>query len=269
MKLDLVQVPYDSGHRAARMGAGPLRLVEAGLPGALRDAGHEVRLEAVELEGVFTTEIASAFELARAVAGPVAEAERHGRLPLVLAGNCISAVGTVAALGRPAIYWFDAHADLNTPESTKSGFLDGMALSILLGRCWRGLAGQVGLEPVPEDAVCLIGARDVDAAEEEFLAGSAVRRLNAAALPGALPAVSGARAYVHIDLDCLDPSVGRANAYAADGGLTLERLLDMIDAIAARAPIAAAALTAYDPAVDPGGAVTEAAIRIAERLASG
>ena len=269
MKVDLVQVPWDSGHRGARMGAGPLRLVEAGLPDVLAEAGHDVRLEAVELEGGFSAEIASAFELARGVAERVREAERQARLPLVLAGNCISAVGTVAGLGRPALYWFDAHADLHTPESTASGFLDGMALSILLGRCWRGLAGRAGLEPVTEDAVCIIGARDVDAAEEEFLAASEVRRLDAAALPGALPAVRGARAYVHIDLDCLDPGVGRANDYAADGGLTLERLLDMIDAIAARAPIAAAALTAYDPAVDSDGAVAEAALRIAERLASG
>jgi arginase len=72
--------------------------------------------------------------------------------------------------------------------------------------------------------------------------------------------------YVHIDLDVLDPSVGRANRYAAPDGLVPAELTAAIDAIAKRFEIAAAAFTAYEPAGDPEGAVPRAARAVYERL---
>ena len=194
---------------------------------------------------------------------------QQGRFPLILAGNCISAVGTVAAFRRPEVYWFDAHGDLNTPESTRSGYLDGMALSILMGRCWRGLSAQIGLQPVPEEQIWLLGARDLDPAEEEFLAKSAVRRISAEVALSALPEVEhGNGAYLHIDLDVMDSSVGTANRYAAPGGFSLEGLVTVVERIAERTPIGAAALTAYDPEADGSGSVLRAALQIAERVAA-
>ena len=184
MKVDVLQVPYDSGHRGSRMGAGPLRIVEAGFLDSLASAGHEVELVPVELESSFPTEVASAFQLACSIRERVSSARSRGRLPIVLGGNCMVSLGAVSALGQPHVYWFDAHADLNTPETTRSGFVDGMALSVLLGRCWGALADELGLEPIPEESVTLIGARDLDPGEEAFLASSAVRRVG----PGPDPA---------------------------------------------------------------------------------
>ncbi len=83
MPVHLIQVPYDSGHRAKRMGRGPLHLVEHG---ALTAVGTS--LIPVEIASAFPTEIGTAFELHRAVAGAVADATRSGALPVVLSGNC-------------------------------------------------------------------------------------------------------------------------------------------------------------------------------------
>ena len=93
MAIHLLQVPYDSGHRAQRMGRGPLHLVEWG---AARDRlrrvePDDVRFVSVEMEAAFPTEVGTAFELHCGVSGAVAEAMRDGALPLVLAGNCNSA----------------------------------------------------------------------------------------------------------------------------------------------------------------------------------
>lgn len=74
--------------------------------------------------------------------------------------------------------------------------------------------------------------------------------------------------YLHVDLDVLDTSVGRANPYAATGGPGLDRVLAAIDATFARFEVAAAALTAYDPLVDDSGTIAGAARTIAHRIAT-
>jgi arginase len=198
----------------------------------------------------------------------------------VLSGNCNSAVGTVSGLVAggappPAVCWFDAHGDFNTPETTTSGFFDGMALAMLSGRCWPLLAASVpGFRAVPASHVVLVGARDVEPAEEALLAAAAIPRVmpaDLARLPtvlGAMPAAVS-EAYLHVDLDVLDPSVGRANAFAVGGGLTLEALHGAIARIRQRFRIGAMALSAYDPAGDPDRRVAHAAVDLAVRLVEG
>jgi len=267
MKIDVLQVPYDSGRRDFRMGGGPMRLVEGGLLSHL--SGHAPEVIPVQLDPGFKAEISSAFDLAKAIRFRVSESLQRCHFPLILSGNCIAALGTVAALVNPDVYWFDAHGDLNTPESTKSGYLDGMALAILLGRCWRSLSTDLGLQPVPEQKVWLLGARDLDPAEKDFLLTSRLRWIRSDQEMGSLPMKNRPDgAYLHIDLDVLDPSVGTANSYASAGGFSLEGLKSAIERIGENTVIRAAALTAYDPAADPSGLVVEAAIEIAEYIAS-
>jgi arginase len=75
-------------------------------------------------------EIGTAFERMRRVAVAVRTVRAGGQFPGLLSGNCNSAVGTHSALtpARRAIFWFDAHGDCNTPDTTTTGFLDGMDL---------------------------------------------------------------------------------------------------------------------------------------------
>ena len=128
------------------MGAGPERLMESGLIERLEQAGHEVVPCSVCLPSqTFMPEVQAAFELDRRLATCVAEAVAAGALPVILSGNCITSVGTVAGIGEPdlGVVWLDAHGDFNTPETTLGGFLDGMALATLTGRCWTSLAATV------------------------------------------------------------------------------------------------------------------------------
>lgn len=184
-----------------------------------------------------------------------------------------------SGMARPFVHWFDAHADLHTPDSTESGFLDGMALSVVLGRCWPQPRAREGLRSVPEDRVWLIGARDVDPKEAAFLACSSIRRLGggdgdalageAAAAESIAPGEAQTRpeAYVHVDLDVLDPSVCFANAYAAPDGMDEAGLTTILNLIASRMQIRAAALAAYDPGFDEDGRAQTAALRIAAQIA--
>lgn len=280
MLVDLITVSYDSGHRGVRMGGGPERLLDAGLADGLERDGHQVRVTDVVSAVDPPTEVAVAFDLARSLAATVRAAREDGGFPLVLAGNCFSAVGTVAGLGpeSTAVLWLDAHADLNTPDTTTSGFLDGMAASTLTGRCWRQLAAGVpGFAPIPDVRFALVGARDFDPAEVTLVATARIGHVSADAfrrhgadaalapiLAGARPGIDGY--YLHIDLDVLDPGVGRANRFAAPDGLAVEDVVDTARA-AGRIGVAGAALTAFDPDLDDQGRIADAATRIARALA--
>jgi arginase len=269
MRVELLSVPYDSGIRGVRMGAGPDALLASGLPDRLIALGHDVKRTVIELpDGLFLGEVQAAFELNRRLAIAVAAAVARDAFPIVLSGNCITSIATVSGLGGSAhgVVWFDAHADFNTPETTPSGFLDGMALAILTGRCWQPLAKTItGFTPVADDRVMLVGARHLDDDESFLLAETGVIRLTAesmrngfrdeiARLGGDAPEL-----YVHVDLDVLDPSEGRANSFAVPGGLSRGELLEAIAEIARASRVRALALTAYEPACDADGRIRDAA----------
>ncbi|HEY3257649.1 MAG TPA: arginase family protein [Gemmatimonadaceae bacterium] len=276
MRVELLSVPYDSGMRGARMGAGPGALLASGLVDRLTARGCDVVHAAIELpEGSFLPEGQAAFELNRRLAGAVSAATAFGAFPMVLSGNCITSIGTVGGLGEPELgaIWFDAHGDFNTPETTRSGFLDGMSLGILTGRCWQSVAGTVpGFAPLSDDRVILVGARSLDRAEETSLSESRITRVTAeSARDGLRDELSGLRKrardlYLHIDLDVLDPSEGSANSYATANGLSVAELQGVIQDIAGMFRVRAVALTAYDPAHDENGKACESAMSVLQTV---
>jgi arginase len=281
MPVDLIQVPYDSGQRGVRMGRGPLHFVEQGAAERLRAGGRDVREVVVEARPDFRAEVGTAFELARSTALAVRAARGRGSFPLVLAGNCMVSLGVLAGLrtGDLGVVWLDAHGDLNTPETTSSGMLDGMALAVDVGRCWRTVSATVdGFAPVPEERVLLVGARALDEGEEHLLDASrimlagvdAVRAQGASgALAGRLEALAArvSRVYLHLDLDVHDPAEGRANGFAVPGGLTAAEVRQTVRAVAGHVPIAAASVTAYDPDLDADGRMLETGLELMDLVA--
>lgn len=277
MEVDLLLVPYDTALRGWRMGAGPGHLVGAGLIPRLNALGYSVESSVVtpERDGV-PAEIGTAFELMRVLAQRVRAVVTAGRFPLVLSGNCNTAPGTLAGLTplSRAVFWFDAHADCNTPETTTSGFLDGTALATAMGWCWRQMTSAIpGFQPVQDRAVLLLGTRDLDPLEAGLLSGSAVRVLS----PGFLRGPRLGReleslrsevdiGYVHCDLDVLDPTEGQANPFPVSDGLTVTEVECAVRAIGRVVPVKAAAVTAYAPEYDSGGRVSRAAFRIIEAM---
>jgi arginase len=158
--------------------------------------------------------------LYEAVAAAVAEAVRAGERPTVVSGDCTTSIGTVAGLQRagvdPAIVWLDAHGDVQTLETTTSGYLGGIPLRVLVGYRPELIASTLGLRPVAEERVVLVGARDLDPPELTYLAAAAIRRcevdeLSAERLPdGPL--------YLHLDADVVDPGELPGLRFPAVGG---------------------------------------------------
>jgi arginase len=142
------------------------------------------------------------------VADRIAQADR----PVVLAGDCLTAVGILAGVqrrrGNVSIIWLDAHGDFNTPEISLSGYLAGMSLAAATGRLPQLLGEPLGLRAVPDEHCLLIGARDLDPAEADALAVSGVTRVapDPDALRAALQKQSPAEVYLHLDVDIVDGS---------------------------------------------------------------
>jgi arginase len=280
MDVEIITVPYDTARREWRSGAGPEHLLRSGLAAHLESRGHSVSgVRMIEADpDQPAAEIATGFELMRKVAVAVRAARERGRFPLVLSGNCNASVGALSGLtpSRRALFWFDAHGDLNTPDTTASGFLDGTGLATALGLCWHRLAAGIpGFQQVEPRATFLLGARDLDPPESALLARERMTAVSADRMSAELPELldraplAGAVAYVHLDLDAFDPvRVGRANTLPAPDGLSVEQLTDAIAAIRARIPLAAAALASYAPEFDSQGGVCRAAFTAIDAMLS-
>ena len=163
--------------------------------------------------------------------------------PVVLGGCCCAHVGAVEGLatryGRLAVVWFDAHGDLNTPETSPSGNPWGMPLRMLLD------SGTVA----PSDTV-LVGARNLDPPEKEFIAATGLR-MGSEDVDAALEGVDAV--YVALDCDVLDPDEEITTHLPEPGGLTIAETAALLDRIAASRPVAGIGLTglAADPANTP------------------
>jgi arginase len=168
-KIKLVAFPYDSGRYEERMGRGPTHLLDNGIVDGLRDHKHEVEIDHVFLPEGFYSEGQALVQLQRRAVPIVREGLEQNQRVLLLSGNCgPAALSAVSALGprTTGVVWFDAHGDFNTPETSASGFLDGMALSILTGRCWPALAASFeDFEPVPEENIVFVGGHGFDSSE--------------------------------------------------------------------------------------------------------
>lgn len=263
------------------MGRGPEHLLDNGVIETLRARYRQVHATVVESEDDFPAEVATGFELSGLVSDEVREAAQTREFSLVLSGNCAISVGTIAGLGAGdlRVVWFDAHADFNTPETTTSGFSDGMGAAIAVGHCWGAMAAGIpGFAPLPEANLLFVGTRDADAAERRRLDESeatviGARPLRESGVQGALgPALDALRdrverVYVHLDLDVLDPEVvGPANGYAVAGGLSREEVEEALALIGERFCVEAAGIASYDPSLDRDAGVFKAALALVGAL---
>jgi arginase len=153
--------------------------------------------------------------------------------PLVLGGCCCSHVGAVEGLSarydRLAVVWFDAHGDLNTPATSPSGNEWGMPLRMLIDS-----------ETVAAADVALVGARDLDPPEEDFIADAGIHTGEA----GIAAALEGADAvYVALDVDVLEPNGEVVPFMPTPSGPSTAEVSAILERVAATRPPAGAGLS--------------------------
>lgn len=248
-RVSIIGVPLSFGAGTAGVDLGPAAMRVARLNQRLALLGYEVRdLGDMRLErpqtiaspddkAKYLREISMACE---ELAAEVGRVMRAGEFPIILGGDHSIAAGSIA--GASAFYheqqqpigliWFDAHADMNTPETTFSGNIHGMPLAALLGYGAPELTHVAGYSPKLDPRYCAhIGARDLDPAERELIRKLGLRfftmrelderGMNACiteAIEIAKKAPGGY--FVTLDIDALDPGDAPGSGTVVRGGLT-------------------------------------------------
>ena len=177
-------------------------------------------------------ELAVAMPTLRKMADRVDEVFGQGLLPVTASSRCAVALATLPVVARyrpdAVVVWFDAHADLNTPDNTSTGYLGGLAFSGPLGLWDSGLGAGLATR----NAV-LVGARDIDAPEQELIdAGTvALVKVGPSMADDLREVVAGRPVYVHIDCDVLDAGTVPTD-YLVPNGMTLDDLYATAQALA-------------------------------------
>ena len=243
-EIAVIGATLDLGQGRRGVDMGPSAIRYAGLEERLVGLGYVVRdegnvetavAEATALRDErarFLPEIHDTCEL---IAARVAEATTRGALPLVLGGDHSVALGTLGGMasvhGPGGVLWIDAHSDINTPETSPSGNVHGMALAAALGLAGSGFESDAWpLPAVDRKRVALVGTRLLDDGERRLLREAGVRVFTMSevdrigierAIRESLDRISGG-GFVHVsfDMDVLDPDVAPGVGTPVRGGLT-------------------------------------------------
>jgi arginase len=291
-RVRILGVPLDLGAGRRGVDMGPSALRVACLGAAVSQLGYEVH-DGGDVRVHIPEEQAPGDErlkykepirdTAEEVAHRVERALREGFLPLVLGGDHSVAIGSVAGTARYlkargesfGLLWFDAHADMNVPESTPSGNVHGMGLALAVGLGDPELAGVGGVTPkVAAANTVLVGVRAIDPLEREVIRRAGIRvftmrdidergmrAVMADALAAALDGTRGV--HVSFDMDSMDPRHAPGTGTAVSGGLTYREAHLAMEMVADTGQLLALDLAEINPVLDERNVTADLAVELA------
>jgi arginase len=279
MKIRIIGVPLDLGQERRGVDMGPSALRAAGLGAALRNLGHQVEdagnihVKTPEEQhygddsAKYLKEIAATCQ---EVAHRVYQALDEGCFPVSLGGDHSIATGTQAGVAKffrdrrkaVGLIWIDAHADMNTPETSPSGNVHGMPFAATLGKGPEVLTSIFGFAPKVKPRNCvLVGARDLDQVERRQVKESGVtvftmreideQGMRAVMAKSLAIATRGTAGFVtSFDMDVLDPSEAPGVGTPVRGGITYREAHLAMEIIADSGKMAALELVEINPILD-------------------
>lgn len=278
--ITVVSSPYHVGILGIAVANGPMYLKSRGIVNKIKEQGVSVKeITVPSAEKGYDGEIGRSFELFRRISTIVRDEHARNALPIVLAGNCSSAVGVAAGLsdavrragGELGCVWFDAHDDFNTPDTMMSGYFDSMPIAMLGNLCFRSLLKTVpGYTPMNLQRLIHVGMRDVNDlerahVEEHSLSvvwGDENTRVDfAKGLASFLEKTPDSQpTMVHFDVDSMDISIGKANKFACPGGLFREDVTECFRRIVASTAPLSLTVASFDPSFEGAEGIADAAI---------
>ena len=278
-KIRILGVPLDLGQERRGVDMGPSAVRAAGLHQALKSLGHEVEDAGnihVRLpeEQPFGSQSAKYLKEIAETSQEVAERTRQtladGYFPITLGGDHSIAIGTIAGVAKfyhdrnqeVGCLWIDAHADMNTPETSPSGNIHGMPFAASLGHGPDSLTKIFGFAPKlrPEKCV-LIGIRDLDGHERQTVRASGVnlitmREVDEMGMRNVMErainlASKGTAGFVvSFDMDVVDPDDAPGVGTPVRGGITYREAHLALEMIADCGKMLAFELVEINPIID-------------------
>ncbi len=287
-KIRIIGIPMDLGQNQRGVDMGPSAIRYAGLTQTPTALGHTTKDSGnIAIPGHYSLKNTSLEERL----APIRQACRtaydigkkaidKGEIPVFLGGDHSAAIGTVGGITHESpvgAIWVDAHGDFNTPLTSESGNVHGMALSILLGQGPKELVdvGRPGPKLAPEHVV-IIGLRDLDPEEKVLLKQSGCTvftmrdideqgmhsvLLKALARFNTLPKI-----HVSLDMDVLDPQVAPGVGTPCRGGLTYREAQLIMETIADTDKLHSFDIMEINPILDVSNQTAQIAVSLAASL---
>ncbi len=290
-KVTIIGVLMDLGADRRGVDMGPSAVRVAGLNQRLTTLGYDVtdggninvrNPEMLLEESRHAKYLPEITEACQALAAKVTAILQQGALPIILGGDHSIAIGSVSGLSafyrqqekRVGVIWFDAHGDMNTPETSPSGNIHGMPFAAILGNGAPELTQVSGFAPkvYPEDCV-LIGARDVDPIEANIMRNSGVRIMTmrevdergmSACVDEAIGIAARNTAGFHVtmDMDFVDPDFAPGVGTPVPGGPTYRESHLAMEKVADSGQMLSFELTEINPVLDNANRTAELGVQL-------
>lgn len=290
-KVGILGVPLGYGAGMAGVDMGPAALRVARLTDRIAQLGYQVEdrgdlhLERPRLPAQPSDKLKYLPEISKAceqVASEVQAILKEGELPIVLGGDHSIAIGSISGVAAHCrereqtlgLIWFDAHADMNVPETTPSGNIHGMPLSALLGYGAPALTHIAGFAPKLDPRFCAhVGARDIDRGERELIKKLGMRfftmrevdeRGMSACMDEAIAIASQASGgyAVTFDVDALDPTDAPGSGTLVRGGLTYREAHLALEKIAEAGGMCSLEIVEINTALDVNNKTAELGVEL-------
>lgn len=273
--LSIIRVPFDLGAGRKGVRLGPDAILRAGLERKLRQLGFSFELpepvpvpllSAASAQPTPLKHLNEVVEVNEALALQIKAALDRGSFPLVLGGDHSVAIGTLAGLSQHyrslGVIWFDAHSDLNTPDTSPSGNIHGMSLAASLGKGHDRLTRIGGALPkIQPQHTVIIGARQLDPGEKELIRAEGItcftmhevdRMGIARVMEEALRLASAGTDGVHVsfDIDSVDPLEAPGTGTPVKGGLSYREAHLALELLHEAGVLVSAEMVEVNPALE-------------------
>lgn len=286
--VNIIGIPMDLGQLHRGVDMAPVAIRYAGLASKLRKLGYKTKDSGnINIPGHYTLRSTSFEERLVPIQKGCkkayklgAEAIENGEIPLFLGGDHSASIGTIGGVTHNrecGIIWVDAHGDFNTPKTSTSGNIHGMALAVLLGQGPRELVnvGRKGPKVKPENVV-MIGTRDLDSEERKLIAGSGctvftMREIDELGMHvilrktlkklGNLPSI-----HLSLDMDAIDPQEAPGVGTPSHGGLTYREAQLIMETLCDSGKLQSADVMEVNPILDIKNQTAQIAVSLVASL---
>ena len=289
-RLHIIGVPMDLGQNRRGVDMGPSAIRYANLQNSLQTLGYDVYdhgnisvLQAEQLNALKPDLIANAHHL-QEVATTCQQLYNHitqtvpTNEPIIfLGGDHSISIGTIAARAQTpklGVLWIDAHADMNTPQTSPSGNIHGMSVAALLGYGSNQLTEIGGHSPkVTAQQIAMFGTRDVDADEKPLLLDTQVfvgtmSKIDEQGIGNVINDMLAHVAHcetlhISLDLDSLDPNIAPGVGTPIPGGLTYREAHLLMEVLAATGKVRSLDIVEINPILDDRNSTAHIAVELA------
>ncbi|MDG7016200.1 MAG: arginase [Nitrososphaerota archaeon] len=287
MKIGVVGAPVDLGQQRRGVDMGPSAMRIARLQERLESLGHSVK----DFGNISAADMATAkvgdrnarylndvVRQCGLIARRVADCVSQGLFPLVLGGDQSVSIGTLAGLSAGGtsrgVVWLDAHGDFNTPKTTPSGNIHGMALAAILGYGAPELVRLGKRSPMASERnTVLVGVRDLDADEEKAVSRSRVtvftmKEIDQLGMQTVMQRAIGVagdgvdQVHVSFDVDVVDPREAPGTGTPVRGGLTYREAHLAMETLSDSRRVTSAEFVEVNPILDTANHTAELAVEM-------